>query len=77
MNRSAIPAHWSPEQALAVYDALQQLREQLWFAYRDDFSELLGYPAVEFIKPASFRPLSPQHDLFDTPGHDDGDDLPF
>jgi hypothetical protein len=28
-----LPAHWSPEQALAVFECLQALREQLWTMY--------------------------------------------
>lgn len=27
------PPHWSPAQALAVWECLNLLREQLWFAY--------------------------------------------
>lgn len=30
---SPLPAHWSPEQALAVFECLQALREQLWAMY--------------------------------------------
>ena len=28
-----IPLHWTPEQALAVLECLQALREALWLAY--------------------------------------------
>jgi hypothetical protein len=28
-----LPQHWSPEQALAVFECLHALREQLWLAY--------------------------------------------
>jgi len=28
-----LPAHWTPEQALAVFECLQALREQLWEMY--------------------------------------------
>jgi len=28
-----LPAHWSPEQALAVFECLHALREQLWTMY--------------------------------------------
>ena len=27
------PPHWSPTQALAVFECLELLREQLWLAY--------------------------------------------
>jgi hypothetical protein len=30
---SPIPQHWTPEQALAVFECLQALREALWLAY--------------------------------------------
>ena len=29
----AVPTHWSPEQALAVLEALQAVREAVWLAY--------------------------------------------
>ena len=29
----APPPHWSPEQALALWECLELLREQLWLAY--------------------------------------------
>jgi hypothetical protein len=28
-----VPTHWSPEQALAVFECLHALREALWLAY--------------------------------------------
>lgn len=28
-----LPTHWSPEQALAVFECLHALREQLWEMY--------------------------------------------
>lgn len=28
-----LPTHWSPEQALAVFECLQVMREALWAAY--------------------------------------------
>lgn len=32
----ALPSHWSPQQALAVFESLDLLRKQLWLAYGDD-----------------------------------------
>jgi len=29
----SLPTHWSPEQALAIFEFLQALREQLWAMY--------------------------------------------
>ena len=28
-----VPLHWTPEQALAVFECLQVVREALWLAY--------------------------------------------
>jgi hypothetical protein len=28
-----LPAHWSPSQALAVFECIELLRDQLWLAY--------------------------------------------
>ena len=28
-----LPSHWSPKQALAVFECLELLRDQLWLAY--------------------------------------------
>jgi hypothetical protein len=36
MNRhqpASLPAHWTPEQALAIFEFLQVVREQLWQRY--------------------------------------------
>jgi len=32
----ALPSHWSPAQALAVFECLELLRDQLWLAYGPD-----------------------------------------
>jgi len=29
----ALPSHWSPKQALPVFECLELLRDQLWLAY--------------------------------------------
>ena len=31
-----LPSHWSPKQALAVFECHELLREQLWLAYGPD-----------------------------------------
>jgi hypothetical protein len=36
-----VPAHWSPEQALAVFELLDDLREQIWQHYQLQLLELL------------------------------------
>lgn len=32
-QQPSLPAHWSPEQALAIFEFLQAMREQLWQQY--------------------------------------------
>jgi hypothetical protein len=36
-----IPAAWTPEQALAVFDLLDELRERIWTRYSGQLQELL------------------------------------
>ena len=81
MNPTALPAHWSPEQALAVYELLQQLSEQLWRQYQRDFVDLLGEQAAEVLQPTPCRSAVDLYQL-DLPYDrlddlDDGGDLPF
>ena len=74
MSRPDLPLHWSPEQALAVYEYLQQLSEQLWFEYHAEFIELLGQQAAEVLQPSN-PPRPTQLDLFDDNLNEH--DLPF
>jgi hypothetical protein len=32
-QRVELPAHWTPDQALAVFEIIDLLRDQLWAAY--------------------------------------------
>ncbi len=77
MNHHPIPSHWSPEQALAVCEYLQQLSELSWAQYRGPLIDRLGPLLEQSLHPAS--PASPpQHiDRFETPPSDFDDDLPF
>jgi hypothetical protein len=34
-----LPSHWTPEQALAVFECLQTLREHLWSMYASDVQQ--------------------------------------
>jgi len=34
-----IPDYWSPEQALAVYELLDELRDRVWDLYREQIQE--------------------------------------
>ena len=36
-----IPDHWSPQQALAVYEFLDELRDRVWDRYREQLIEQL------------------------------------
>ena len=44
----AIPAYWTPEQALAVVELLENLRDLIWSHYgahlRDEYREQYGRP---------------------------------
>jgi hypothetical protein len=44
----AIPAYWTPEQALAVVELLEDLRDLIWSHYgahlRDEYREPYGRP---------------------------------
>ena len=31
-----LPSHWSPRQALAVFECIELIRDQLWLAYGPD-----------------------------------------
>jgi len=59
-----LPDHWTPEQALAVYEFLTELADALWNRYEIPLSELLA-PELE-----QNDPLEP--DLFDF-----DDSIPF
>jgi hypothetical protein len=57
-----LPDHWTPEQALAVYDLLNELAEAIWNRYEIDLLAL--------IVPDLDQNHAAQSDLFD------GDDSP-
>jgi hypothetical protein len=37
-----IPVTWTPEQALAVFELLDELREKIWTRYSDQIQELMA-----------------------------------
>ncbi len=59
-----IPDDWSPEQALAVYELLDALRERVWDRYQLQLIELLA--------PDADQVDTSQLDLFDL-----NDEIPF
>ena len=58
----AIPTYWTPEQAIAVFELVNDLREQIWSFYQTDVQEMTRQQQ----KPAYLDPLKI-----------DDDDLPF
>ncbi len=66
-----IPQYWSAEQALAVYEFLQQLTDLVWERYQLPIDDLIGPLHEPQDHPPP--PLDPaQSDLFDSDS-----DLPF
>ena len=53
-----IPDYWSPEQALAVYELLDELRERVWDLYHEQIHEQCRIDCGRGRRPA--RPLSVQ-----------------
>ena len=62
-HRLIIPAHWSPEQATAVYELLSQLADHIWSSYQDHIIEQLGPLNERYDYPEETDPR--QTDLFD------------
>jgi len=56
---SALPEHWSPEQALAVFECLQALREQLWILYGPQIQQAWRDQLVHETPPPSLDPDDP------------------
>ncbi len=55
-----MPTHWSPEQALAVFECLHWLREQLWSSYEPEVQQAWAAQ----LAPPSPRPEVDPHDPF-------------
>jgi hypothetical protein len=77
MNYPPVPTHWSPEQALAVCEYLQQLSEQIWAHYRLPMIELIGPVAEQALRPTSPSAHPAPIDRWRTAPPDFDDDLPF
>ena len=56
-----IPVTWTAEQALAVWEMLDQLREKIWARYSCQLQQLLaeerGYSAVDDRAPGSSQDI--------------------
>ncbi len=73
-----LPRHWSPEQAMAVYEFLQLLSEQLWHQYHAEFVDLLGEQALEVLEPANLHAATDDNQMrFAFDDFDNDYDLPF
>jgi hypothetical protein len=48
-----IPTYWTPEQAIAVYEIVEDLRERIWSIYQINLQELLQQQR----QPAPIDPL--------------------
>lgn len=59
-----IPDHWSAQEALAVYELLNHIAEQIWERY--------GHQIIELLRPELDRDDDEQLDLFDF-----NDDIPY
>jgi hypothetical protein len=56
---TSLPAHWSPEQALAVFELPQAMREQLWALYGPAVQQAWRDQLVHHQPPPSFDPHEP------------------
>lgn len=54
-----VPAHWSPEQALAVFECLQALRQALWAAYGPQVQQAWRDQLMPEGQPPEFDPDEP------------------
>lgn len=54
-----LPTHWSPEQALAVLECLQALREALWDLYGPQVQQAWREQLVHDPPPPSLDPDEP------------------
>jgi len=54
-----VPAHWSPEQALAVFECLQLLRQALWTAYGPQVQQAWREQLMLDTQPPEFDPDEP------------------
>jgi hypothetical protein len=55
----AVPTHWSPEQALAVLEALQVVREAVWSVYGHQAQQAWCDQLVPNRSPPDFDPDLP------------------
>ena len=54
-----LPAHWTPEQALAVAECLQAMRQALWAAYGPQMQQAWREQLMPANTPPEFDPNEP------------------
>ena len=54
-----LPSHWSPRQALAVFECIELIRDQLWLAYGPDIQRAWREQLVTERNPRDFDPDMP------------------
>ena len=54
-----LPSHWSPRQALAVFECIELIRDQLWLAYGPDIQRAWREQIVTKRNPGDFDPDMP------------------
>jgi hypothetical protein len=54
-----LPTHWSPDQALAVFECLQAMRERLWALYGPQVQQAWRDQLVHDQPPPVFDPDDP------------------
>ncbi len=59
MPTVTVPRHWSPEQALAVFECLHALRSALWEAYGPQVQQAWRDQLVPDGPPPEFDPDEP------------------
>jgi hypothetical protein len=55
----SLPAHWTPQQALAVLECLHALREALWGLYGPEVQQAWREQLVHDTPPPDFDPDDP------------------
>ena len=55
----AVPAHWTPEQALAVFECLHTMRQALWAVYGTQVQQAWRDQLVPDGTPPEFDPDLP------------------
>ncbi|OSZ64851.1 hypothetical protein [Hydrogenophaga sp. IBVHS2] len=54
-----VPAHWTPEQALAVAECLQAMRQALWASYGSQMQQAWREQLMPDTGPPEFIPDEP------------------